>query len=445
MCAVTVTDSLYTSGMLSVITRTGNVMATEVNKLGTTGDATVNSVTGPNGLLYLVNEYAVNGPWKFTLIGPGNNWTPQVLTITKLKNIYALVQNSTHIFCIDYDEHRVVMIEKQGWTEVAWYDFTPSEAGYQAFGVGLCTMGRYVVSLFNECNAPWTTADYLSGKVVVLDPDAVSGTSLPPVAVDFGGQPKTVIDVGKNATSIVPFVASTENVLMYVPSIGGKQKMNAGNGNESRLHEISITEDPLTGDLSGSVAVRLVGSTVPADFSNLDYRHITFKENGDAYLMVANVYDYNMSNYKTQMVWQVYQTTVGTLQNLSDQDVVSALGSPEIFNAAPCDEGFLWDIVYDNGNDWLWMGHGDSVYIYDRGANASWTPTQIFSQYDSVDPTHSLNIEANANGNLNSWDVTAESQRAMQSRILRGVQPHGMSSNSPEWRAYVISQKKKGA
>ncbi|MDR1312112.1 MAG: lactonase family protein [Deltaproteobacteria bacterium] len=435
LCGACSTNSLYTTGVLTVIMKNGNSVYTEVNKLTTNGDATVNSITGPNGgILYFINEYSSTVDAKFTLIGPGNNWQPQVITLTKLKNVYGLVQTATHIICIDYDNARVVKVNKTGWVEEAWYDFVP-EAGNQGFGVGICTLGNYVMAVFIEADNPWTTANYASSKAVVLNP-GVSGATLPVVQVRVGQEFKSQINVGKNATSLIPFTDPQGKVHVFVPCIGGKQKTNEGNATESHLDEITVTANPATGQLSATVATRLVGSNDPADTTSLDIRHIAFKEDGTAaYVMVANVYAYNIETYKTQMVWKVYQTTFSNLETLTNA-LPSSLGTA-VLSSVGYDEGFLWDIVYDNGHDWLWMGHGDSIHIYNRGVGASWTPIHVFPQVDENDPTHSLNISANADGNLNSYDVTAESLRAFMSMILRGVQPHGLSSDSPQWRAHV--------
>ncbi|MDR1314114.1 MAG: hypothetical protein LBQ12_10570 [Deltaproteobacteria bacterium] len=201
-------------------------------------------VTNEKGIFYIVSEAMDNWQRRFHLIGPGNNWCPQVLPFTKLGAINSHAQNDTHLFCIDYFQHRTVMIRKSDWAEVAWHDFTPTE-GYQAFGVKARMVGNWVKSLYIETIQLGTSACHLSCKAFDHDLNGRSGTDLPAVPVHCGVEDAIIFLGGKSAANIV-YARSGGDERSYAPDTVRERKKNAGCGTGMRFGGIKGVEGPVT-------------------------------------------------------------------------------------------------------------------------------------------------------------------------------------------------------
>jgi hypothetical protein len=279
---------------------------------------------------------------------------------------------------------------------------------------------------------PWaTTPQYLNSRVFFLDPNSAEPT-IPIVKMPVGSPVEYVdfIEVGKNAVSLVPFLDTSDNSwFVFVTSIGGKQNMNAGNGANSLLESIHITFLRQLPNLATRKTHYYGNAT-----DNLDFHGLTFNADGsDAYFLTANVYGYDSQTYKTQMVWQVFRTCLETLigvTNTEFYDIAAGSTHALLHNAGPYSMGYLWALHYDNANQLLWFAHGDSIKIYDPSIGFA------LSKYSF----NMSELNPDSDGNLNSIELTAESNRLGHSVLLRGHQPHAVASKSMTWAEYARSE-----
>jgi hypothetical protein len=425
----------YTSGSIGALVGEKSpsqlTITAQKNKVETNGDPVPLVFTGSNGNpLILLSEYGSETP--FSIVNPQlqEAWTKTTITLNHVVNPYQLVENDDHLFVIGYDNGTVVKIQKSDYDEVATYTFSDGTQN-QINGVSLTWVGGLLAALFTVVDDPWAAnPNYQSSQIVFLNPNSASPT-IPVVPMPVSGyrQSPDSIAVGKNACSLVPIQDPDDGSwFLFSVSIGGKQKLNVGNGENSRIESINVVFDD-DQPVEVTVKTNYYGNTS----NNLDFRGLTFKADGSlAYILTGNVHSYNPDNYKVRMVWQVFQTTLADLKGETDTqfyDIAEGREESILHNAGPYTEGYLWDVAYDNTNDLLFMGHGDSINVYD--------PSDFTLPRDSFDQSQ---LNTDSNGNLNSLSLCAESALARRSVFLRGYQPHAVASKSMTWPEYVRSE-----
>ena len=246
----------------------------QYGRVGTTGDSTVFTVTGPNGAAQIIRcEYGkTTSPFK--LATPMNYWSEATMNSTSLLD--RTIFTATHVFCIDHS--KVVKFNKFDWTEFSTYNLPAPSGGYNSFGVALALFGNYLAALFTIVDNAWAeNPDYQPSQVVVLDPYNRTGPAgsktINQVEVDGSLDP---ILVGLNATSLT---FSSEPAAdgpwhLSVRCIGGKQHTGSGNGASPVLQLITIGEDH--GVLTKTVNTLLEDQSS----ASLDYRSATLKTDG---------------------------------------------------------------------------------------------------------------------------------------------------------------------
>jgi hypothetical protein len=433
-----VTAANYATGSVGGLFKTTTDLVSHHNQTATNGDPAIFAFTGANGPLLLVCQYGQASANNMLVIDPsGASWSVTVVAMTPMTNIYSVVENATHIFCIDYDTATVGMFSKNGYTLTATYQQQATEVGYQVNGVALARFNNYVVALFTESLNPWTTGSYTFSRVVLLDPTAVVSQSLPPVSLILNGTSVTSVPVGNNANGLAMMKdtgTTFETWYAFVTCLGGVQNTGFGNGALSRLDSVKIEFDTEDEQILATVTTHIMGT----DSSSLDFRRLSFKADGSvALLLIGNVYNYDSVTYKTYMTWQLYESSFSVIKLLVNQTISLLQWTPVLQNDIKqgYDIGYLWDVHYDNINGWAVLAHGDSIYVYDRTAANPWAaPIYVFNQTDA-NPNRELNNDAN--GNLNSYCVLGSGV------TLMGSVPQPVASRQMTMKEFVIGELKK--
>jgi hypothetical protein len=406
------------------------IVTAEKAKLLTNSDPVPYTFIGPNGApLILLSEYGNNPPCSTVIPTIEGTWIKQPVTWSALSNVYAVEDFPEYIFAIDFDNATVAKIRKSDNVQVATY--TLSVAGFQVNGVALAKVGNLLVALFIVVDDPWaTTPQYQSSRVVFLDPNSASST-IPVVPMPIGpSQSVLFFEVGKNASCMSSIQNSEEgSQQLFITSIGGKQKLDEGNGANSRIESVTVFFDENGLPENATQKTHYHGNTK----NNLDFHGITFRSDGeDVYFLVSNVVSYTAEG-KMNVKWQVHRTTLEELNNETDTEFYNiADGSTHsiLHNAGQFSQGYLWAVYYDNANGWLWLAHGDSIKIYDPSVGFQLS-RYSFSQSD---------LNTDPDGNLNSITLCAESILSGRHAHLRGYQPYAVASRSKTWSEHCRSE-----
>jgi hypothetical protein len=395
------TASSYLTGSVGGIFMTASSLISEHNQVSTNGDPAVFAFEKNNSMLLLVCQYGQANPNNMLIVDPVN-WTVTVVSMAPLTNIYSVVYDDDYIYCIDYDTAIVAMFNKSDYSLKATYQQQAVNPGHQINGVALAMFKGYVVALFTESLDPWNSGSYDPSLVVLLNPSAVSGQSLPAVTVQVGGiTPATYVEVGLNATGLEVIQDTDEEDdtwYVFATCLGGIQNTGSGNGALSHLDSVNYVFKTGPNRIEATATTHLKGTSS----SSLDFRRLTLKADGTiGFLFIGNVYSYDPTTYKTNMTWQLYQTNFAELKSLVNKTIANLVSTGLVLqNSGNYDTGYLWDVYYDSSTNWLIMAHGDSIYVYDLGAASPWTaPIYVFNQTDA-DPDRELNNDSA--GNLNS-------------------------------------------
>jgi hypothetical protein len=445
----TVLDQAYTHGKLQFITgddgapaaNVANPVDTNIDDIEpyTDEDPEIFSYMGgsgnatPRGLLCNVTTNFSTTPatstGKYTVCTPTASGSTFAWAITGTKDIqlmnnsvspavpaagnpYGVAQVGNFLYIVEYDSAKIYTLNIANFeaSTAATYNVdavTDASTKYPV-PVGAYSHGAALLSLTDSSDD--TTYLYGLFTVATVDgsgyPDVYSSSVIVRYEVDTATGALSnpiVVQVGANATALVPAPNGTGGIAILVPAIGGKQQYGTTNGPASVLSVVPAFDDfantspapiAFTGDAAGSVSPT----------GTYDIRGVAVSEDGSyAYLLTATY----SASYLTN--WRLYSATVADILGASSQPLSTATVLTDVDSTADPDNGdpgYYWEVQYENNatvaNGRLWFVKGSPIRI------------SLGSNYDKNGSTYKQ-IDAGSGGplyspqfNVNSADLIGE-------------------------------------
>jgi hypothetical protein len=346
-------------GMAGRIRDNGSAVTVTRNlRSGLGGDPVVEGVVAAKGQLRIAVTNRVSAPGAVppTYIynaTPATNPLPVASpTWPNVRNMSGLVRLGKYLYAMDYDNARVVEIDRVTYAETGVSYTVPASltpAGFAARGQALIVVDNTLYGLFAFPNASFSNyADSLLVRFTVK-----GGKAIKVKAND------TNAGLVKNA-----FAISAKGSNLFVAGIGGSQSGGAYN-KASRLQRISAT----AADFTTAQVKNILRPTKDRPF---EIRDISFK-GGTAYVLLG-AYDANFT-----MTGQLVSTT--DFETFTVIDDFSA-GAP----------GYFWSAQFVADNKRIYFGRGDRIVVYDAKntsappvATLTLTPGSLISSGDPYD------------------------------------------------------------
>lgn len=324
-------------GMAGRIRDTGSAV-TPIRNLATglNGDPQVEGVvSGADKLrIAVTNRVAEPGaapPTRIYDATPATNPAPLFTrTWPNVRNMSGLVKAGKYLYAIDYDNARVVEINRSSFQETGVTFTLPKKlqpSGFTPRGQALIEVGGTLFGLFNFPDSSFATY----GKSLLVRFTIKGGVSIKVREGDYNA------NLVENSFAIA---ASGPDI--YVASIGGS--MTGGSYNKkSRLQSIAHG----AADLG---AARLKTVMKPSKDEPYEIRDVSF--NGSRAYVLLGAYDANFT-------LQGKLVTTNDFSTFRTIDDFSSGGS-----------GYFWAAQYTPENNRLWYGRGDQIRVYDASAPA---------------------------------------------------------------------------
>jgi hypothetical protein len=441
LLSYTVLDSLYQNGALMKITgeedatsvsvgTVDNPAATGIAIDPTLPDPVVFSFVNGGTLRELLVKIQSKGGEDSTctvrLIDPtASPWSSLSGDITLgtvespiLRNPHGVAQAGDMLYFIDYESQQIVLLGTDELNLQTPSEYSPVNAPFDlttilstpnARGQAIIVIGNYLYALYLVSdNTPYPPEYYPS--ILVRMSIGIGG------ALTYDAK----VNVGKNATEIVP-VTSGEAVTLLIPAIGGGQEAGTSNGTASNISSV-----PAVGTWSGTAPVLLTGDAPSDPLTLYDIRAIAAPMPGNTktdmlYILTAS---YTAADYNS-VGWRLYQTSITKLLGAGGITLSQMVSAGNLLFV---DEGnasggstysgiYYWDILYENeasGSDRLWFVQGSPILATPAASYAS--PT-VPGSYVYFNTGSGIGGE-----NINSVDLTAEtlSQAAAGVSLKRG-------------------------
>jgi len=344
-------------GMAGRITDDGrSVTVTRNLTTGLNGDPQVEGVEPSDGKLRIAvtNRVAEPGaaPRTFIYNAARAANPPPVASPTwpNVRNMFGLVRLGDHLYAIDYDNGRVVEINRKTFAETGVTYTLPAGLtpnGFISRGQALAVVDGALYGLFSFPDASFANyADSLLVRFTIK-----GGVSIKVKAADANA------GLVKNAFALVANGAE-----LYVAGIGGSQS-GGGYNKASRLQKVAA---------AGSLAAAdVVDVFKPSKQNPYEIRDVSFR-GSTAYLLIG-AYDRNF-------------TLQGKL--VSTKNFAKLKTIDDFTSGAP---GYFWAAQYVADNDRIYYGRGDQIRVLDAAdpdapvATLTLSPGSLISSGDPYD------------------------------------------------------------
>lgn len=382
-------------GMAGRIRDTGSAVTVTRNlRTGLGGDPVVEGVatTGAKLRIAVTNRVPAPGAVPPTYIydaTPATNPLPVASpTWPNVRNMSGLVRIGKYLYAMDYDNARVVEINRNTFAETGVSYTVPASltpAGFSARGQALTVVNETLYGLFAFPNASFS--DYAGSLLVRFTVNA--GKAIKVKATDYNA------GLVKNA-----FAISAKGSNLFVAGIGGSQSGGAYN-TASRLQRISAT----AADLTAAPVKTMLRPTKDRPY---EIRDISF--NGKTAYVLLGAFDATFT-----MTGQLVSTTDFETFNLVND---FSAGAP----------GYFWSAQYVADNNRIYFGRGDRILVYSAANTASPAATLTLtagSLISSGDPYDNINDFAYVGA-----DGSATALRGYRSPVQLAQGPQGQAARA---------------
>lgn len=319
-------------GMAGRIRDTGKAIRPIRNlRTGLNGDPQVEGVVTGNGKLRIAvtNRVAAPGavpPTQIYDAAPATNPSPLFSrTWPNVRNMSGLVRVGKYLYALDYDNARIVEINRSNFKETGVTYTLPKKLipnGFLAFGQAIVEIDGALYGLFSFPDSSF--ASYADSLLVRFTIE--------------GGKSITVGDKDVNGKLVKnSFALAVNGPDLYVAGIGGSQSGGSYN-KASRLQKIP----------HGAANLRraeVMDVLKPSDDLPYEIRDVSFK--GKTAYVLLGAYDANF-----QLQGKLVSTrNFSTLKTIND-----------FTSGAP---GYFWAAQYTPENDRIWFGRGAEILVYD--------------------------------------------------------------------------------
>lgn len=275
-------------------------------------------------------------------------------TWSNVRNMSGLERVGNHLYALDYDNARVVEINRNTFAETGVTYTLPADlvpAGFTARGQAITVVDGVLYGLFAFPNGSFS--DYADSLLVRF--------------TIKGGRSISVKDRDQNAGFAKnAFAIAAKGSTLFVAGIGGSQSGGSYN-KASRLQKIDAAAANLA-----AAQVRTV--LRPSSDRPYEIRDISFK--GKTAYVLLGAYDANF-------------TMTGQLVSTTDFETFNVIND---FSAgAP---GYFWSAQYVTDNNRIYFGRGDRILVYSAADTATPAATLTLtagSLISSGDPYDNIN------------------------------------------------------
>lgn len=326
----TVVDNSYTSGSMGMVRMAasgapGLPESRVVTNLG--GDHSLYAFRDWAGRLrVLLAQYSYGQPdtvWIYD--AQGDFRKPLETKWDAFINSRGAASLGRYLYVTGYDGTEVCKVDGgSNYEMLSSFSFNAT-AGYDAHGEGIVREGDHLFALFSEKKGFYPNYDYISGKLVKLNPEL---------------EKIGIAEIGKNPSSV-----KAHGGMIYVVSIGGNQQ-GGGFNPDSVIQRVN----PDTMEVETLLRAGDLGVEWEYDFHD-----IAFGRDGAVYIF-AGAY----SEYWDEFNSRIFVTTLQRLE----------AGEKGVEYRDTTGPGYTWSIEYDGPDDILWCAAGNQLKAF-RGAE-SW-------------------------------------------------------------------------
>lgn len=326
-------------------------------RTGLNGDPQVEGVMPTaNGLrIAVTNRVSPPGAVPPTFVynaTPGTNPPPLFArTWSNVRNMAGLVRVGQYLYALDYDNARVVEINRSTFQETGVTYTVPASLtpdGFTAYGQSIIEVDGKLYGLFSFTDSSFST--YANSMLVRFT--ITGGGSITVGAKDYSRR------LVKNG-----FALAASGPDLYVAGIGGPQT-GGGYNKGSRLQKIARGAANLR-------TAEVVDVLKPGKKNPYEIRDVSFK--GSTAYVLLGAYD---SNFTLQ----------GKLVSTTDFSTLTTID--DFSSGAP---GYTWAAQYTPENDRLWYLRGNQIRVYNAAsptapaATLTLTPGSLISAGDPYD------------------------------------------------------------
>lgn len=315
-------------------------------------------------------------------------------TWPNVRNLYGLVRVGRYLYALDYDDARVVEIDRTTFQETGvtyTYPASLTPAGFFAHGQGLIEVGGKLFGLFTFVDSSFSSY----GKSALVRFTIEGGASITAAARDHNR------NLVKNA-----FALAASGPDIYVAGIGGSQTGGAFN-TASRLQKIPHGAANLR-------AAEVTDVLRPTKKNPYEIRDISFR--GSRAYVLLGAYDASFT-LQGKLVSTMDFSTLTTIDDFTD-------GAP----------GYSWSAQHTPENDRLWYVRGNEIRVYDAASPAApvttltLTPGSLISAgapYDNINDFAYVGSQGTATSmrGYRSPVQASQSPRAQAARALAKGRP----------------------
>ncbi|WP_020180182.1 hypothetical protein [Methylopila sp. M107] len=250
---------------------------------------------------------------------------------TNVRNMSGLVRAGKYLYALDYDNARVVEINRSNFKETGVTYTLPADLvpkGFAAYGQAIVEIDGTLFGLFTFTDSAFAT--YRESLLVRF---TIKGGS----SIKVGKQ-----DVNKKLVKNA-FALAVSGSDLYVAGIGGAQSGGAYNP-ASRLQKITYGAKNLK-------KAEVTDVLAPSAQNPYEIRDVSFK--GSTAYILLGAYDAGF-------------TLRGKL--VSTKDFASLKTINDFTSGAP---GYFWAAQYTAENDRIWFGRGSEILVYDASSTAT--------------------------------------------------------------------------